>query len=367
MPYKAEERSVNWIESDSELTQAVASFDTVVGIDSEFKRTDTFYPIPALYQVASQEEIFLIDPLTIQDWSPFVKFLEDNSKLKVFHACQEDLELFASHMSVAPINVFDTQFAYAFLSEAYSLSYANLVEQILEISLQKNETRSDWLQRPLTSAQVEYAVEDVLYLIDIYRSLETRLKESERLDWFIEDNEARTVYKEIEPSIYYRNMKRAWQLEGASLAILKDLGEWRERKARSNNVPRRRVIWDEHLLDFAKKNILTEKEIREALPRSIVDEYGSEILEAHQKGAAAEPPEIVARPLSGPQNRIVKQLREIALAKSKELGFSVELLGKKRDLEELVRNFEETRELSEYYIGWREELLASEFLTILSR
>jgi len=366
MPYKAEEQSVNWIASDLELAEAVASFGTVVGIDSEFKRTDTFYPIPALYQVASQEEIFLIDPLTIQDWLPFVKFLEDNSKLKVFHACQEDLELFASHMSVAPINVFDTQFAYAFLSESYSLSYANLVEETLEISLQKNETRSDWLQRPLTSSQIEYAVEDVLYLTDIYRLLEAKLKQSERLEWFVEDNEGRTLYKEIEPSKYYRNMKRAWQLEGTSLAILKDLGEWRELKARSTNVPRRRVIWDEHLVDFAKKDLLTEKEIREALPRSIVDEYGSEILEAHQKGAAAAPPEIIARPLSAPQNRIVKQLREIALAKAKDLGFSVELLGKKKDLEELVRNFEESRELSEYYMGWREELVAPEFLKILS-
>ncbi len=365
MPYKAEELSVNWIASDSDLTRAVDSFDSVVGIDSEFKRTNTFYPIPALYQVASQAEIFLIDPLSIQNWAPFVEFLEDSSTLKVFHACQEDLELFASHMSVAPNNVFDTQFAYAFLSDAYSLSYANLVEEILEIGLQKNETRSDWLQRPLTSAQIEYAVEDVLYLTDIYRSLKSKLEECKRFEWFIEDNQERTVYREVEPSEYYRNIKRSWQLEGASLAILKDLGEWRERKARDTNVPRRRVVWDEHLVDFAKKDLLTEKEIREVLPRSIVNEHANEIIKVHRKGASAEPPEMVARPLSGPQNRIVKQLREIAQTKAQNLGLSVELLGRKKDLEELVRKFEETRVLSEYYIGWREDIVAADFLTIL--
>ena len=367
MPYKAEEPSVSWIANDSDLKQAVASFDAVVGIDSEFKRTNTFYPIPALYQVASQAEVFLVDPLCIQDWSPFTAFLEDHSYRKIFHACQEDLELLASHLSVSPKNVFDTQFAYAFLSDSYSLSYANLVEEILEVSLQKNETRSDWLQRPLSSAQVEYAVEDVLYLVDVYRSLEEKLEEKSRLDWVVEDNEDRTVYKEVEPSEYYRNIKRAWQLEGKSLAILKDLGEWREMKARSANVPRRRVIWDEHLVDFAKNNLLTEQEIREALPRSIVDEYGGEILQAYKKGASAEPPDVIARPLSGHQNRVVKQLREVALKKAQNLGFSVELIGRKKDLEELVRNYEATRELSEYYVGWREQVVASEFLTILSR
>ena len=367
MPYKAEELSVNRIESDSDLSQAVASFDTVVGIDSEFKRTNTFYPIPALYQVASQKEIFLIDPLSIQDWSPFIDFLEDRSYRKIFHACQEDLELLASHMSVVPKNVFDTQFAYAFLSDAYSLSYANLVEEMLGVSLQKNETRSDWLQRPLTSAQVEYAVEDVLYLVDVYRSLEKKLEEKKRLDWVAEDNDDRTVYKEVEPSEYYRNIKRAWQLEGKSLAILKDLGEWREMKARSANIPRRRVIWDEHLVDFAKNNLLTEQEIREALPSSLVNEYGGEILQAYQKGASAEHPGLIARPLSGHQNRVVKQLREVALTKAQNLGFSVELIGRKKDLEELVRNYEANRELSDYYVGWREEIVASEFLAILSR
>ena len=126
MPYKADEPSVSWISDSADLKAVVRDFDSVVGIDSEFKRTNTFYPIPALYQVASGKDVFLLDPLSIKDWSALVDFLEDEEKLKVFHACQEDLELVASHMGATPRNVFDTQFAYAFLSDSYSLSYANL-------------------------------------------------------------------------------------------------------------------------------------------------------------------------------------------------------------------------------------------------
>ena len=116
MPYKADEPSVSWISDSTDLKAAVRDFESVVGIDSEFKRTNTFYPIPALYQVASGQDVFLLDPLLIKDWSALVEFLEDENKLKVFHACQEDLELVASHMGAVPRNVFDTQFAYAFLS-----------------------------------------------------------------------------------------------------------------------------------------------------------------------------------------------------------------------------------------------------------
>ena len=365
MPYKAEELSVNWVASNSDLEKAVMSFDSVVGIDSEFKRTNTFYPIPALYQVASNSKVFLIDPRSVEDWSPFVEFLEDDSKLKVFHACQEDLELFSFHMSVAPSNLFDTQLANAFLSESYSLSYANLVEEILGVALQKNETRSDWLRRPLTEAQLEYAVEDVHYLAEMYLSLKSKLEGNQRLNWFLEDNADRTVYKEIEPSEYYRIIKRAWQLDGPSLATLKDLGEWRELKAREKNVPRRRVVWDEHLIEFAKKERLTEDEVRQTLPPLIFEQFGEEIIETHRSKDGKSPPPAVARPLSASQNGLVKKLKEIAQKKAKDLGFSVELLGRKKDLEECVRNFEETRELSVHYLGWRESLVGSEFLRLL--
>ena len=150
-----------------------------------------------------------------------------------------------------PLCRFDTQFAYAFLSDSYSLSYANLTEEMLQVGIKKNETRSDWLQRPLTAAQIEYAVEDVVHLFALYERLETKLEELNRIDWFHEDSNERALYREVEPSEYYRTMKRAWQVEGLSLAILKALSEWREVKARSDNVPRRRIVWDEHLIEFA--------------------------------------------------------------------------------------------------------------------
>ena len=367
MPYKADEPSVSWISDSADLKAAVRDFDSVVGIDSEFKRTNTFYPIPALYQVASGKDVFLLDPLLIKDWSALVDFLEDEKKLKVFHACQEDLELVASHMGATPRNVFDTQFAYAFLSDSYSLSYANLAEEMLQVGIKKNETRSDWLQRPLTAAQIEYAVEDVVYLFALYERLETKLEELNRIDWFHEDSNERALYREVEPSEYYRTMKRAWQVEGLSLAILKALSEWREVKARSDNVPRRRIVWDEHLIEFAKKGSLTIQDVRSLLPPAVFSQYGDEILDSYNKGKDSDVPEAVDRPLSSAQNRLVKEMREVAQRIAKELCLSVELLGRKRDLEECVRFFERAGRLSSFYEGWRLELIASEFLKILDR
>ena len=367
MPYKADEPSVSWISDSTDLKAAVRDFESVVGIDSEFKRTNTFYPIPALYQVASGKDVFLLDPLSIKDWSALVEFLEDEKKLKVFHACQEDLELVASHMGATPCNVFDTQFAYAFLSDSYSLSYANLAEEMLQVGIKKNETRSDWLQRPLTEAQVEYAVEDVVHLFALYQRLEAKLQERNRIDWFLEDIKERTSYREVEPPQYYRTMKRSWQVEGSSLAILKELSEWREVKARSDNVPRRRVVWDEHLIEFAKKTSLTIQDVRSLLPSAVFNQYGEEILDSYKKGRGLDIPESVDRPLSSAQNRLVKEMREIATRLAKEQEFSVELLGRKRDLEECVRFFEKTGRLSNFYEGWRSELIASDFLKILER
>ena len=367
MPYKADEPSVSWISDSIDLKAAVRDFESVVGIDSEFKRTNTFYPIPALYQVASGNEVFLLDPLFIEDLSALVEFLEDEKKLKVLHACQEDLELFASHMSATPQNVFDTQFADAFLSDSYSLSYANLAEEILRVGVKKNETRSDWLQRPLTAAQIEYAVDDVIHLVELFRRLELQLQQQNRISWFREDISKRASHREIEPAEYYKNIKRAWQLDGSSLAILKELGAWREIKARKDNLPRRRVVWDEHLIEFAKTGVLTMQSVRSLLPPEVSNQYGVEILARHKEGRTGNPPENVDRPLSTAQKRLVKEMKDIAQRLAQERGFSFELLGRKRDLEECVRFFGKFGRLSDFYAGWRSELIASDFLKILNR
>ena len=129
MPYREEDISIYWIDSDEELARAVVSWSPVIALDTEFIRTNTFYPIPGLYQVASGANVFLLDPLTIENWEPFKRYLVDTDTRIIMHACLEDLELIYAHLQTVPSNVFDTQLANAYVSEDYSLSYARLVER----------------------------------------------------------------------------------------------------------------------------------------------------------------------------------------------------------------------------------------------
>ena len=177
----------SWIASDDELARAVASWPALIGLDTEFLRTNTYFPVPGLYQVAAGDEVCLIDPLAIDDWRPFTQYLSSPGTMQIMHACQEDLELLHHHLGVTPTNIFDTQFANAFISEDFSLSYAALVARLLQVELPKHETRSNWLQRPLSDEQLRYAVEDVVYLVPLYERLRDEMQLRGRDEWFALD------------------------------------------------------------------------------------------------------------------------------------------------------------------------------------
>ncbi len=365
MPCKADAASVNWVSGNEALAETVAGWGNVIALDTEFMRTDTFFPLPGLYQVNAGGNIYLLDPLTIDDWSGFVELLENPQVVVVMHACGEDLELMRHHMGAVPTSVFDTQVAHAFLSTDFSTSYARLVAELLGIDLAKHETRSDWRARPLTDEQVHYASEDVEYLPRLYQQLLDGLRNTGREGWFSEVMSERGRYQPGDPDQHYRNNKRAWRLDGEDLAVLQRLTAWRERCAMAEDVPRKRIVWDEHLLEFAKLTELTEDAVRETVPRSIARRYTEPLISEHQLGRSDEPLPRLEQPLSSRQAQISKQLREVARNCAEKLGFSPELLARKRDIEGCIRAFAASGKLSNDYQGWRSELVAREFLKIL--
>src|SRR5690606_13689065 len=129
-----------------------------------------FYPKVALIQVADASSITLIDPLTIHDWEPFRALMTNEHIAKIFHSCSEDLLVFFSFLGILPGPIFDTQIATALLNEGVGLSYQNLVKLRFDVDLPKGETRSDWLQRPLTQEQLDYAALDVAYLYETWQA-----------------------------------------------------------------------------------------------------------------------------------------------------------------------------------------------------
>jgi len=356
---------VLWVGDDDALARAVASWPQHIALDTEFIRTSTYYPMPGLYQVAAGSQVYLIDPVNVERWQPFIDYLTDENTTKIMHACLEDLELLHHHLGINPANVFDTQYANAFLSEDFSLSYAALVERRLGVALEKHETRSNWLQRPLSNEQIRYAVEDVTFLLPLFEQMQHALHEHGRHHWFAEDMLDRSQYLPLDPDIYYRNVKKAWKLQGPELAALRALCAWREQTARTENVPRNRVIWDDHLYHFASITELKVGHVRQALPKGIARRYADVLVEQHRRGREAGVPESLPRPLSSQQGAVLKSLRDVARRKAASLGIAPELLARKKELESCVRHHAQNADLSPYYLNWRAELVAEPFLAIL--
>jgi ribonuclease D len=365
MPCRDAAASVNWVATNEDLVRAVSVWEDEIGLDTEFIRTDTFYPVAGLYQIASGDSVYLLDPLAITDWSPFIEYLEDPRRVKVMHACQEDIELLHHHIGARPQALFDTQLANAYLSSDFSLSYARLVERLLGLDLGKHETRSNWLKRPLTEQQLRYAIEDVIYLVPLYRALRDGLVQHQREGWFAVDMLERATYADASPDDYYRNVKRAWQLQGRELAVLRALVAWREQTARDLDVPRNRVVWDEHLVAFARVAELTETRVHDTLPRGIARRHGPGLVEHHAIGRVAAEPQPLDRPLTAHQGAVLKQLRDVARGKAEMLGLAQELIARKRDLESCIRFFLQAGELTDFYQGWRAAHIGDEFQRIL--
>ncbi|XOV82027.1 MAG: ribonuclease D [bacterium] len=366
MHYKVDELLFEWISDDAHLAQAVAAWGDHIALDTEFIRTDTYYPVPGLYQVASDEQIYLIDPLEISDWQPMADYLTDPESVIVMHACQEDLELMHHHLDLMPANVFDTQLANAFVSTEYSLSYAALVEKTTGVALDKHQTRSNWLQRPLSDDQIKYAMDDVVYLGEVYQRLRDALQQHDRMRWYQQDMQERGAYDPVAPDEYYRNVKKAWQLSRPQLAVLQALCAWREHTAREENVPRNRVVWDEHLLAFARMERLSINHVYDALPRGVAHRYAEKIVAQHAQGKNMALPAALPKPLNASQNAQLKKLRATALDVVEDMQLAPELLARKRDIETCLRHYQQYQELSEPYQAWRGELLADKFLQRLA-
>jgi ribonuclease D len=352
-----------WIDSDAALAHVMADVGSVIAVDTEFQRTDTFFPLAGLFQVCSGDAVWLLDPLVIKDFTPFVRVLEDASVTKVMHACLEDLELFWCHLGARPLNVFDTQLACAYVNTRWSIGLVSLIEAEIGVQLQQSHTRSDWLRRPLSAGQLRYAAEDVWYLPALHSILQGKLAASGRLTWFVEDMNRFGIHEPEAPEAYYASVHRAWLLDTPALGRLQALCTWRELTARNINIPRKRVLPDETLFDLARAELVSPEMLARFMSPGAVRRFSAEIMRIHAGSAPAT--ESVEAPLTPGEGRQVKRLREVAAALAEEWKFAPELVARKRDLEALFRHFRESGTLSPVYSGWRRDVVGQQLLAAL--
>lgn len=335
--------AAHWISSDQALARLCAEARVAgrVALDTEFERTDTYYPRLALVQLCIDGQITLLDPLAITDPEPFAALLADAGVQKVLHSCSEDAEVLQGWTGGRLCNLFDTQLAAAFCGSRYGIGYRDLVAEVFGIELDKDETRSNWLQRPLSPAQERYAALDVALLLPLAEQQEQRLAAQGRLPWLREECERllAEVMERPGPEQAWRNIKRAGSLDRRGLAALMRLAAWREQRARTSDRPRGWILKDEQLLQLASARPAKLQELDpKALPAAVLRRWGDELqdlLDEVQELSEAELPAAPAPPISRADGERLKRLRKLAQKRARELGIAEELLARRRLLEPL--------------------------------
>lgn len=361
-----------YINNDSSLKNICEKWQDapILAIDTEFIRTNTFYPIPALIQIYDGKDCYLIDPTAISNFGPLQTVFQSTNTIKALHSCSEDLEVFDRLFKTLPSPLFDTQIAAAFLGYGFSAGYARLIKTLYNIDIPKDETRSDWLLRPLSKNQLEYAAMDVIYLYQLYEKISAELENSEKLPWVDACNLdlSKQFYKNQEPSQYFSKIKNSWRLNRQQQHVLFHLCLWRENIARTKNKPRSHIIDDDSLFELALKQPASQEELKKLTQLSPNGRkyHGNELLNllaAHINTHIDNTPPlwpIPDEPLPREAGDILKQLKQLADDIAERLNIAPEMLARKKDLQALVSSAIANKiHLPESLANWRQPVIGN--------
>jgi ribonuclease D len=358
----------DWIASEAQLAAALRAIPPgPVALDTEFIREKTYYPQLALVQVAGGDAVLLLDPLALGDAEPLRALLQ-SPELKLMHSPSEDLQAFKRRYGVLPRPMFDTQTAAAFVGLGAGLGYQALIERLLGIRLEKGETRSDWMRRPLSEAQLHYAADDVLHLAAAHALLAEKLRALGRDGWHAEDCERQLVAAErdeIDPLPHLAN-RAAQRMRPAQQRRLRRLLLWRDEQAIRSDKPKSWIVDNELVVELAQRGAGNRREFeafldaRPRAPRRQRDEL-FELLAAPETG------EELALPLAeAPDPRWREPLRRMQEAVAKvaaDLEMPEGLLCARRHLETLLAAKSWPAALE----GWRRPLLEPLLAPLLAR
>jgi ribonuclease D len=338
-----------------------------VELDTEFMRESTYFPKLCLIQAATANACVLFDPLALPDLQPLWNFLNDRRRIKVLHAARQDLEVMSVAMRDTTLSgpIFDTQIAGALLGYPAQIGYGALVAARLGQTLDKGHTRTDWSRRPLSTEQLQYAEDDVRYLVPLYLNLRDALAEAGRTQWLYEDTrelEDPGLHR-TEPEAAWKRLKGLDRLRPEQRATAKLLAQWREETAVKSDKPRGWILADDALREIADRmpTELADLETIRNLPAGVVRRRGTELLALIERGrdlGSSEPP-LTPPPRPEPQQlALVTKLMNFARTHAEELKISPELLATRRDVEQLVFS----RRTDRLANGWRKEVIGDRLI-----
>src|SRR5215212_5771043 len=315
-----------------------------ITVDTEFLRETTYFPILCVAQVASADEAIVVDALAEGiDLTPFFKLMANEKVLKVFHAARQDIEIVWHRAGMIPHPIFDTQVAAMVLGYGDSISYEQLVQRITGDTLDKSHRFTDWTRRPLSEAQLAYAISDVTHLRDVYLKLSADLDRRGRSDWMREEMKVLTS-----PATYRFEPEHAWERlktrvrKPKELAVLIEVAAWREREAQERDVPRGRVLKDDVIGDIAVQAPITIERLAalRSLPRGFErSKWGNDILEAVKRGIARDPktlPRVERLKPAVNGTAIVELLKVLLRMTSEKHGVAAKVIATVDDLDRIA-------------------------------
>lgn len=341
-----------------------------LALDTEFLREKTYYPKFCLLQIATPTWVACVDPLVLPSLDDLFEAIFNPAIIKVFHSCRQDLEIFYQLTGQLPAPVFDTQIAAPLLGFQDNPGYAMLVSSLLNINLNKAHTRADWSKRPLTEAQIQYAVDDVIYLCHIYQLITQKLADLGRSDWLQQDFAELTKpeFYKVVPEKAWLKIKGKNKLTGRQLSIVQSLAEWREKTAQSEDRPKSWLLRDELLFDMAKlqpENLSELAEVR-GINERVVNRYGKELCQliASAKNRAPIPLNEKGKPAKKTQQQeaILDILTALVRIRAEENSLNPAILATRQDLEELM--FDDSGECQLLH-GWRFSMAGRELVGLL--
>ena len=362
---------IHYLDTDADFAAAMRRLHsvTVVALDTEFMREKTYYAKLCLLQIASEQEVLLVDTLRVSDYQPLKELLVNRRITKVFHAGGQDLEILYQTCGVVVSPYFDTQDAAELAGYSSQVGYGALVAGELGVKLKKADSFTDWTRRPLTPAQLSYAADDVIYLLQLYPLLRKKLTRTNRLTWLQEPFRAKTdpVTLDPDPRESYLKVKHVRQLKGQHLAVAREVAAWREEHARKADRPRRWMLGDESLIEIARRLPQTEDELKQIRGVDLRSASLRRSLLFAVSAGVNIPPEQWPAPSSGrrPQHdvgSVVDLMSALVRLRAREADIATTILASRSQLEAFALSPDEESPLLQ---GWRRELIGAELLQLL--
>jgi len=346
-----------------------------LAIDTEFVREKTYSIHLGLIQIGGNGVYAAIDPIAVKAIDPLLEIIENPDILKVFHAGKQDLEILYRLCGAAVKPVFDTQVAASLLGWGAQISFAKAVYKTTGKKIDKTETYTDWCRRPLSANQIEYALDDVRFLVPVYENILARLKKLDRMDW-VQDEfrslEDPKIYKPPEPRQQFLRIKNIRGLKPRNLAVLVEIAAWREEEAMRRDCHPKSVIRDEPLLEVARllpKELGVLASIRGFHQRE-VSRCGEEILRVVRKGLAVPKDQFPVLPETASYSTnpgVEGLLGAYIQSRSEELKIEPTVLADRGQIRDFVKYYEQNKKLDGNGLlkGWRKDLIGSSLASIL--